>query len=282
MIDKYNNSLKFATRVFITLLIICMFTVSTAIACGSSRERDYITTTEAETIETFAQTEIVEALNDTAILFTEIKYDTKPTIELCNEFIADISECITKLDSAIASGTYTSEAFLKMQKEEARLYGIIALVKTDIERYTRWENEYYYAAKTWEFFRQHGYNEAVTSAIIGNMMVETGGYTLYLKPTIYDSSHNYYGLCQWSLYYRPEVRGMSFEEQLNFLHNGMYKEFRDFGNYYKSGFTYENFLSMTDPKEAALAFAKVYERCSSSSYNTRKIAAQIAYNYFTS
>ena len=38
---------------------------------------------------------------------------------------------------------------------------------------------------------------------------------------------------------------------------------------------------MEDETEAAIAFAKCYERCSSVSYEVRKTNATKAYNYFT-
>jgi hypothetical protein len=57
-------------------------------------------------------------------------------------------------------------------------------------------------------------------------------------------------------------------------------EFNTFGWLYADDFDYESFLKMTDVSEAALAFAKSYERCSSVSYEMRQEAALKAYNYF--
>ena len=143
------------------------------------------------------------------------------------------------------------------------------------------DGEYYYATKTWEYFKQKGYNDAVISGIIGNMMIETGGCTLNIQPHIYDAAGAYYGLCQWSLYYRPNVAGMAFEDQLNYLHSDIASQFKTFGFCYADNFGYEDFLSMTDPGEAAVAFAAVYERCASYSYDMRASAAYTVYNYFT-
>jgi hypothetical protein len=120
----------------------------------------------------------------------------------------------------------------------------------------------------------------VACAIIGNMMIETSGGSLDLNPDIYSPSGNYYGLCQWSKKYYPEAHGLSFEQQLDFLLNSIEWEINTFGKCYKESFKYEDFLNMTDPAEAALAFAKSYERCSSVSYEMRQEAALKAYNYF--
>ena len=146
--------------------------------------------------------------------------------------------------------------------------------------YDAWEKEYYYAAKTWKYFSNLGFSDAAICGIIGNMMVETSGGSLNLNPTIYDASGSYYGLCQWSLYYRPQVAGMSFERQLDYLASDMPSEFKTFGYKYYSGFNYETFKNMTSPADAAVAFAKIYERCASGSYNQRISAANKVFNYF--
>ena len=144
----------------------------------------------------------------------------------------------------------------------------------------QFEEEHYYAAKVWEYLRQEGFSQEVTCAIIGNMMIETSGGSLDLKPNIYSPSGNYYGLCQWSKKYYPEAHGLSFEQQLEYLLNNIEWEINTFGKNYKSGFKYEDFLNMTDVEDAALAFAKSYERCGPASYEMRQEAAVVAYEYF--
>ena len=67
---------------------------------------------------------------------------------------------------------------------------------------------------------------------------------------------------------------------MNFLIFNIEREFNVFGKCYKTDFDYEDFKSIIDPAEAALAFAKVYERCSSASHKLRQQAALDAYNYF--
>ena len=144
----------------------------------------------------------------------------------------------------------------------------------------QWEEEYYYATKTWEYLRQRNFSQAATCGIIGNMMIETSGGTLDLKPNIYSPSGNYYGLCQWSLKYYPGSKDLPFEHQLDYLLGTMPWEFNTFGWLYKKGFTFEDFIALEDPEEAALIFAKVYERCSSASYKLRQEAALKASSYF--
>lgn len=144
----------------------------------------------------------------------------------------------------------------------------------------QWEEEYYYATKVWEYLRQKGFSQEVTCAIIGNMMIETSGGSLNLNPTIYSPSGTYYGLCQWSKEFCPNAHGLSFEQQLDYLVETMPREFNTFGWIYEEDFEYEDFLKMTNPAEAALAFAKSYERCGPASYEMRQEAAEKAYEYF--
>lgn len=148
------------------------------------------------------------------------------------------------------------------------------------DKIQQWEEEHYYATKVWEYLRQEGFSQEVTCAIIGNMMIETSGGSLDLSPTIYSPSGNYYGLCQWSREYCPEAQGLSFAQQLDYLLETIQWEFNTFGWLYEEDFDYKSFLEMTDPAEAALAFAKSYERCSPASYEMRQEAAEKAYEYF--
>lgn len=201
--------------------------------------------------------------------FEEASYQMEYTFELIN-----------LIGTEYESGLYTEEACTKMYEEMQRLYSIIALLEHDAWRYDEWLGKYPYATQVWCFLRQNGFSEEVAAGIIGNMMVETSGGTLKLNPTIYNPSRSYYGLCQWSLYYKPFMADKSFEEQLAYLLEDMPVEFKNFGFCYRKGFTYDQFLELETPEEAALAFAKVYERCGSSYYKIRERAARTAYNLF--
>jgi uncharacterized protein YceK len=185
-----------------------------------------------------------------------------------------------------------AEAESAVQSAEAKTVETAPVFCTDVECCTpetedeylakiqKWEEEYYYATNVWKYLRQRGFSQEVTCGIIGNMMIETSGGTLDLKPYIYSPSGNYYGLCQWSQKYYPGTKDLPFEHQLDYLLGSMPWEFNTFGKNYKAGFKYEDFLKMTDPAEAALAFAKSYERCGPASYEMRQEAAIKAYKYF--
>ena len=226
--------------------------------------------------------EHLPALIETPILFSSIVYSASYDDDVSDKLIATTNAAISELTTAIDSGEYTADATTIMLDELDRLKGVVADVIAEQTVINAWRDEYYYATETWLYLKQHGYSDAVAAGIIGNMMIETSGGSLALNPTIYSSGKGFYGLCQWSLYYRPKVAGMSFEKQLDYLHNDMPSEFATFGSVcYKRGFTFEDFLALEDPATVADAFAKIYERCGSGSYGLRKKAAVKAYEYFT-
>ena len=139
--------------------------------------------------------------------------------------------------------------------------------------------EYPVATYVWQFLDDAGYNDYVIAGIIGNMMVECGGHTLALEPYIY-SADGYYGLCQWSRGYQDRVGDADTEYQCQFLLDTIVYEIDTYGHLYKRGFDYSSFISLTNEKDAALAFARSYERCGFISYGARRACATTAYNYF--
>lgn len=108
-----------------------------------------------------------------------------------------------------------------------------------------------YAERVWDYFRSLGYSEYATAGILGNMMRECGGDSLYLNPTVWDPPHEYYGLCQWGPYY-TEIHGASFEDQLRFL-SGNIKSVM--GNS-----CYNSFINSSTPAGAARLFDECYEK----------------------
>ena len=226
-------------------------------------------------------TESVEIqLKAEPVLFTDIIYQSFTTTKSTREYLKLVEKSFLELDSLIASEEYTIQALDIMKMEYNRLQEVYAKVQADLNREVAREADFYYAIETFEFLKQAGYNDAVACGIIGNMMIETSGGTLILNPYIYGFGNNYYGLCQWCLMYYPEAENMSFEQQLDFLLETIEQEFRVFGRLYKTDFTYNDFLAITDPAEAAEAFARVYERCGGSNYTKRQNAAIKAYEYF--
>lgn len=146
-----------------------------------------------------------------------------------------------------------------------------------------WEakaKQYPVATEIWLYMKDLGWSDAVCAGIMGNLMAEVGGQTLNLKPYLYGENGGYYGICQWSLYYNPKIKGADLKTQCNFLRDTIQKEMNTYGYKYASGMNYNKFLQLTDPKDAALCFAKSYERCASFSHSKRQVNAEKAYEYF--
>lgn len=142
-------------------------------------------------------------------------------------------------------------------------------------------SEYHNAHIIWNYFNSLGWSDTVKAGIMGNIMAEVGGHSLIIEPLLYGfGGTDYYGICQWSAVYYPEVQGASLENQLNFLANTIESVFNDYGFLYMNGFNFEQFLSLDNEQDAALAFAMIYERCHSNYYSIRLVNATIAYEYF--
>lgn len=275
---KRIRMLLIATVILLTAYFFCG---GAGVAIESTVNNDELTD-KTDVPDITVETQQAKKLIEQPIVYKDIVYETLYDIEKSNDYMAKVKDCTQTLYSALASENYSEDADAIMATELDRLNKIIEQLEADVSRYTTWEEEYYYAAKTYEFFRQKGLSAEVACGIIGNMMVETSGGTLKLKPTVYSAGKGYYGLCQWSLYYRPKVADMPFEEQLPYLYKDLKRTFKTFGFCYKNDFTYKDFLAMDDAGDAAVAFAKVYERCASGTYSLRAKCAETALKYFTS
>jgi hypothetical protein len=186
-------------------------------------------------------------------------------------------------EAARALGYEENHDVIKLAQEEwwNAYYQKKELKKAYNDLKARWnekEKEYPIATYIWNYFKDLGYSDYVCAGLLGNMMGEVGGNTLVLQP--FAQSKYYYGICQWSKSY-SQVWGASLEEQCNFLRDTIKYEIDTFGYCYSKGFKYENFLKLTSASDAALCFAKTYERGASYTYKTRQNNAIVAYNYFT-
>lgn len=158
---------------------------------------------------------------------------------------------------------------------------LYTLIKEEEEKWADKMAQYPHATTIWRFLSEDlGYNDYVCAGILGNIMNEVGGNTLNIKYWLYNPSGYYYGICQWNKGAYGSVHGTDLQTQLNFLANTIEYEFNTYGSKYQRGFNYNSFVSLTDERSAALAFAKCCERCSSSSYTVRQNNAEKAYKYF--
>ena len=182
-----------------------------------------------------------------------------------DEILANEAEAARKAEEE----RLAAEAAQKAAEEEAR--------RAEEAKWATKAAEYPAATQIWRYMKAQGWNDYVCAGIMGNLMAEVGGQTLDIRYTL--SSSGYYGMCQWSRGY-SQVWGAGLETQCDFLRDTIKYEFDTYGFKYQKGFNFNSFLNMTDAQQAALAFAKSYERCGSGSYGVRQKNALKAYNYF--
>jgi hypothetical protein len=223
-------------------------------------------------------------LIDIPVLFSELVYQETDTFEVLDTFIKETDDAITFLQNECGTvDKYTAEAIVMMLEEVDRLTTEQTIARQQRVLVIKWvekTSEYPYATKLWQYLKTLDYSDIACAGILGNVMAECGGLTLDLQPFVYDPTGKYYGMFQWSLRYFPETAGMSFEEQLEYYRQTSGPTFKTWGKQYADGFTLEDFNELSDPRETALAFAKIYERCASWTYEIRQNLAEVAYQYF--
>jgi hypothetical protein len=214
-----------------------------------------------------------------------ISYIELSTIE---EVETAIDECDTYLSELYQT---TSHDMSDVSAEINRITDMRDQYQMDLDALlaekARWDakyEEYPTATIVWKYLTEDmGLNDYVAAGIMGNLMSETGGRTLDLTWDAYSRpTKGYYGICQWSKKYYPSVYGASLEDQLAFLAKTIKKEFDVYGKKcHKKGFNYQSFTELTDEREAALAFARCYERSAKGGHARRQRNATRALAYFT-
>lgn len=247
------------------IFVVCLTVKQTAPTSDAIGEQSAKTTTASSTV-TPADISI-----DEPILYSELKYSEFDSVENAEMFIDSVDIAVDELAAECSiSDKYTTEATALMLEEIDRLTAERTNAMRQKERMIKWvekEEEYYYATCTWKYLKSLGYSDVACAGILGNLMAECGGHTLNLNPYLYDkATGKYYGMFQWSIYYYPDIEGGSFEEQLAYYAETSDYVFKTFGKKYAEGFTLDDFNELKDPREAALAFAKIYERCASWTY----------------
>lgn len=210
-------------------------------------------------------------------------YDVEAAIQLCEDFLEQCSNI--KLQPEIEHPQTGDLIYLIETAEEYRFTYESILA----EHWYNREQTLSVMTEIWHYLSETaGFNHAVTAGIIGNMSAESGGCG-YEDIEVYNwdnaTGRSYYGICQWSIKYNPEIANTDLKFQLDYLVDTYDHAFTHWGyNYshrYGSKFRTEQFVNMSDPYEAAIAFAVCYERCASRHVELRGPLANKAYEYFT-
>lgn len=229
-----------------------------------------------EVLKHFKEMTYVES-NDKTVLTAELEtckdYEFRLINLMNNKVLADERHLVEEelIDVRNLEAEY-QEDISAIEAEEARIEAM----------WSEKAGSYPVATQVWRYMKEElGWNDYVCAGVMGNMMAEVGGQTLSLDPYLYGhSGANYYGLCQWSSRYYPSIQGADVDAQLDFLASTVKKELDTYGYLFRNGLDYEAFCNLTDAEDAAMAFAKAYERCGSGSYGVRQRNAINAYNYF--
>lgn len=234
---------------------------------------------------------------------TQIEILSDDEIDDLNTIIIDLRNELHDLEEILDSHRLNSnEEAMKLQYEidtyrlliedyEVKMEEIKSRDAAEQKVYTAiWNKrmkEYPEATTVWKYLTEElGYNNYVAAGILGNMMLECGGNSLKLQPTIYSSNRNYYGLCQWNVVtkrnngvlYNGKVKDANLMTQLNYLAGEEFGSIK-YAFDHSSLVSYDSFTSLTNCEKAAEMFAKVYEVCGNT-YYTRGINALRAYQYF--
>ena len=241
-----------------------------------------ITLDEDERLDPIEQLEIEIVLEGNFLDYVE----TNDFTELQNL----LKECETRKENASQManaardcGYEEDHPVIKLAQAEWTAANDLAMVYQEKIDETKWAKawkEYPVATQVWIYLtKTMGYNNYVTAGIMGNMMIECGGWSLKLDWTAVNKSSKCYGLCQWHPLYHKEVQGGDLQAQLDYAYKSFPEVLSRYAFEYKKGFTYQQFLALTDAREAAKAFCLIYER--PGGYNpARGDLAIKAYDYF--
>ena len=274
-------------RILAIVLIIIIIISSTIFASGTEIKYNNLNTLEKPAIseDSYIPSEkSIETINCEIIHLEDLSL--KELKDLMNEQLAIKEEIHLKAERLRSIGySDNSNEILKIKERwfiADKTYNDCKEIYGEklCKNYSVKIKEYPVATYVWCYLKELGYNDAVCAGIIGNMMLECGGNTLNLDWDIY-GGYGFYGLCQWSKEFFPEVYGVNLENQMNCLRDTIKREIDYAGFVYGGyGFNYEDFLNIEDPGEAALCFALSYERCASQHVWPRKGYAEQAYKYF--
>lgn len=88
----------------------------------------------------------------------------------------------------------------------------IVVERMEQEKWNQYAKEYPAATAIWLYMKDLGWNDYVCAGVMGNIMAEVGGGTLDVKYWVAGGNGWFYGMCQWSKYYCPEVYGVELIE----------------------------------------------------------------------
>ncbi len=179
-----------------------------------------------------------------------------------------LDSCKTEIEALKAEVATLKKQIEALNAENVELLKEVANLTTYPDK------EYRQSTYVWTYLKSLGLNDYVCAGILGNIMAEVGGQTLDISKYSMKASENYFGMCQWAGGRKERLLrdfGTTIDAQCQFLGVELFEVIPKDNSFY----------SMQDEQEAALYFAKKYERCGSGSYSVRQKNATKALKYFT-
>ena len=250
-IQNYLNTHKMVLNTFIWI-VIYVITFSGAAEVIIVKDKKY-----QEQVRSLQEAE-------TQIASLDKKYNEMTEMnEVLTDEITTLNNTITECNKEIEALTQENEK-LKSKKTTTRTTSTTTNLPS---------GNYPEATYVHNYLRELGLNDYVVAGILGNIMAEVGGQTLDFSNWQQWSQSTYYGICQWAADRKARLLndfGSDLAAQCKFLGVELFEVIPQGSSFY----------GLTDEREAALYFAKVYERCNSKYYSVRQNNATKALNYF--
>ena len=213
-----------------------------------------------------------------AINYKESYDETNVTNNSLNEALSNYEVQVMDLSTQLSEQSYyiteANSQIQQLQRELAEVEDTAAKLAAAQKGTFKADGNYNQAQIVWNSLKDLGLNDYVCAGIIGNIMAEVGGQTLDISRWPIYSQGTYYGICQWAGSRKERLLrdfGTTLQDQIEFLSVEMFEVIPKDNSFYQ----------MTDEQEAALYFAKKYERCNSKYYSVRQKNATKALEYFT-
>jgi len=227
--------------------------------------------------------ETIEETTQAPVIYLEFQYVEQNTSNNC---LKQIEQCQSYIEYLLQQVNVETE-LLRVQTiltQYTTDYELLLLLEEEQRIWGEKMSEYPEATQIWRIMKEEfGWNDIVCAGIMGNMMAEVAGGTLYALDNWSVNGSSGYGLIQWIGQRRADIKAIygdhpSLEQQLYFMKdelfgtNGVRKQVSDA--------QLNAIMNATSPEEAAYKFAVYFERCADWARNCRKGYARIAYDYF--
>lgn len=270
IIFKVSKYLKKNIKLVISIICIIGMCVSTVVSINYKNKADATQTALSDTIRSWKadKSQLID-LQEQVTEYEDILIENEKTIEELNDTIEELNTKVEQYKGSTVKVTNSnnSKNTTKDAPKSNNTTTKPTVTETSVSGYEQ-------SRQVWKYLKSLGLNDYICAGILGNIMAEVGGHTLNISSWPKYSNGSYYGICQWSGSRKSRLLnnfGSDLNAQLRFLGVELYEEIPAGSSFY----------TMQDEKEAALYFAKNFERCSSQYYSIRQTNATKALEYFT-